>query len=93
MACSGAGELLRDLHEGENVEATSWRQREFSIILKSRGMGFNFRDLESEELVFNELLYHCQRLVSRAVWAHQGTIRTQDLLRFHFQTLKESQIF
>lgn len=51
-------------------------------------MGFHFCDLESEELLFNEVLYHCQRLVSRAVWALQGAIRTQDLFAFSFPNIE-----
>ena len=31
-------------------------------------MGFNFKDLESEVLLFNELLHVCQILVTRAAW-------------------------
>lgn len=72
--------VLWDLREGEKRKAASWRQKQFFIILKEHGMGFNFLDLGSEELLFNELLYHCQRLVSRAVWAQQGT--TEELWTF-----------
>ena len=34
-------------------------------------MGFNFKDLESEALLFNELLHVCQILVTRAAWTHR----------------------
>ena len=40
-------------------------------------MGFNFKDLESEALLFNELLHVCQILVTRAAW----TLREQHELK------------